>query len=154
MSVSTDEHFHISTSRRGKLLHGDSSFAAQCGGSCCRTGSTAPRCAQGSGKGHGRQLFDHIQNPQSLQGQDLISPREDTSDINSHTIADVSQKHQLHKIQECNTFFPIKSQREIYVCDDVAKPLEKGAFYFSCVSQMGPYSKSSLPSSPISSHYD
>lgn len=48
---------------------------------------------QDSGKGHGGQLLDHTQKPQSLQGQDLISPREDTSDINSHTIADVSQKH-------------------------------------------------------------
>lgn len=74
---------------------------------------TAPRCAEDAGKGHGRQLLDHTQKPQSLQGQDLISPREDTSDINSHTIADVSQKQELHKIQECNIFFYRKQERNL-----------------------------------------
>lgn len=94
------------------------------------------QCAQGFGKGHGKQLLDHIYKTQSLQGQDLISPREDTSDINSHTIADVCQNISCTRFRNA-TFFLSKA-REIYVCDDVPKSLEKGAFYFSCVSQMGP----------------
>lgn len=116
-------------------------------------GPAAPRRVQGSGTGQGRHLLDHIQNPQSLQGQDLISPREDTSDINSHTIADVSQKTLVAQDSGMQ-HSSLSKTREIYVCDDIAKPLEKGEFCFSCVSQMGPYSKSSFPSSPIPYYYD
>lgn len=64
----------------------------------------------------------------------------------------------LAKSTSCTSFrnaaFFLSKAAQIYVRDDVAEPLGKGASYLSSVSQMGQYSKSSFPFPPISYYYD
>lgn len=72
----------------------------------------APRRVQGSGTGQGRHLLGHVQKARSLQGQDLISPREDASHINSHTIADVSQKTSIAQDSGMQHFFLSKTREK------------------------------------------
>lgn len=88
-SVSSDGHYYMSSRSWRKLLHGDESFAAKCKASCCRTQCSCSELWQRAW----RTVIRSHTKPTVPVRQDLISPGEDASDINSHAIADVSQKH-------------------------------------------------------------
>lgn len=114
-------------------------------------GPAAARHTQGSGDGHRQRLSDGIPNPQTLRGR-ISSPQERMHQILTHIL-----ELMLAKNARCTSFrnaaFFLSKAAQIYVRDDVAEPLEKGASYLSSASQMGQYSKSSFPFPPIS-YYD